>query len=688
MKHTLTLLLLVIFLFRFGTNSIAQCNLTNSTTCVCPNGTNDCDLLPDIQLSWWALMNYQGGPTEYSQTGNGANDGRLRITGSTPNTGAGPFTVFSHDSYGMKTIICGTDTFSTPAGQAFTCPNGATPKQLLYQRIYHKNSNDSMTYWEHVTPPMTYSNSSLYVDEWGIFSLRLQDSNEPSPLNWPIVGTGKKRAFCLMDYGSCSTYNNMCKDDNTTYLQGTTLLNGDFPNHGLGNGYSCSPVEQGISSGFTDIYSENLDGMWINIPPGTCNGDYWIVYEVDPHNYFVESDETNNWTAVPYTLALQDAPGNPVATISSSGNSLICGNDSVTLTANPGFTYLWSNGATTRSIKVPAGTYQVVVTNHCGTAVSPSFVVTGMPFPPDPSTTGDTVCYGNPATLYAMGNNIHWYDNNQTLLGTGNTFLTPALTVNTTYFARDELLNPGVILNTGKSDSSGGGGNFTGSQYLIFDALKSFTLKSVKVYASTAGPRTIEVRNSSGVVIQTGLFNIPIGESTVLLNFDIPQGIDYQITVNGTPDLWRSNGGVNYPYLIADTVSIKNSSAGTGFYYFFYNWEIEVGKINCASGEVAAEATVIVCTGISQNALDKQLTIYPNPANKQFTIEWKDFPAELNLTIALYDALGKNMLREQSTIKPGLNKQNYDLTGIPKGIYQLHLLSSDGNSYHRKLIVQ
>ena len=107
----------------------------------------------------------------------------------------------------------------------------------------------------------------------------IEDTNDPNPLNWPIVGDGAKVGFCLMDYGTCTYYNGHCRDS-----ANNVWLNNNFPNWGLGGGqYNCSPVEQGISVGHTDIYSENLDGMWIDIPPGTCNGDYYIVIEVDPN---------------------------------------------------------------------------------------------------------------------------------------------------------------------------------------------------------------------------------------------------------------------------------------------------------------------------------------------------------------------------------------------------------------------
>ena len=52
----------------------------------------------------------------------------------------------------------------------------------------------------------------------------------------------------------------------------------DFPNYGLGGGsYGCSPISQGISSGYSNINGEYLDGMWLDVPVGTCNGNYIVI---------------------------------------------------------------------------------------------------------------------------------------------------------------------------------------------------------------------------------------------------------------------------------------------------------------------------------------------------------------------------------------------------------------------------
>jgi subtilisin-like proprotein convertase family protein/F0F1-type ATP synthase assembly protein I len=235
----------------------------------------------------------------------------------------------------------------------------------------------------------------MHVDNWGIYSLRINNS-DPNPLNWPIVGTGAKLAFCLMDYGSCSAYNGHCTDEN-----GNTLVNSNFPNFGLGGGaYSCSPVYQGISSGYTDIYYQSLDGMWITIPAGTCNGQYYIVVNLDPYNYFLESNENNNVVAVPFTLTLQSGT---VPTITASGSTALCPGNSVTLTSSSGTTYLWSTSATTQSITVNTpGQYTVTVMsgNNCvGTSQPVTVTVNTITVTPTASST--SVCEGTNVQLNA-----------------------------------------------------------------------------------------------------------------------------------------------------------------------------------------------------------------------------------------------------------------------------------------------
>ena len=388
MKKMLLLTLAVVTALPLLTQ--AQCSTTNATSCVCATaGSTNCDLLPDMIVARPPLL-AQGnnGVIEYSQSGNGSNNGRLRLSVSTPNIGHGPLEVRTTNKY-----ICGTDTIvgTAPA----TCPTtGLPPKQLVVQRVYHKNGNQ-MTYQDRDAGSMTYhpSHGHMHVDEWGEYTLRTQ-SADPNPLNWPIVGTGAKLAFCLMDYGTCSYYNGHCVDN-----LGNTLTNSNFPNFGLGGGaYNCSPVVQGISSGWTDIYYQYLDGMYITIPPGTCNGQYYIVVNLDPHDYFLEENENNNVLVVPYTLT-QQAGSVPV--ITTSGSTSLCPGSSVTLTSSTAPSYQWSTGATTQSITVNTAGIYTVTTNVGSTCAGSSapVTVTTQTMPVTVTPTASSLCPGQSATL-------------------------------------------------------------------------------------------------------------------------------------------------------------------------------------------------------------------------------------------------------------------------------------------------
>lgn len=672
----------------------SQCTTSNATSCQCDTlSLTNCNLLPDITISWYGILNYMGGPNEYSQTGNGVDNGRLKVTGSTPNIGKGPLTVRGLTAAGQRKFVCGTDTFLAAAAGTFVCPNGyPLPRQITMQRIYHKNGN-TMTYWDRDAGAMTYhpSHGHIHNDEWGTYTLRIQDVTEPNPLNWSIVGSGKKLGFCLMDYYQCSdaSANNHCKDDNTIYNQGTTLYNGDFPNFQLGGGvYGCSPTEQGISSGYTDVYSESLDGMWINIPPGTCNGNYWIVYEVDPNNYFMEEDETNNWTAVPYTLTQQAAPGNPIAEINSMESPNVCTGDSVWLRATAGTAYAWSNGATTQDVLVGPGTYSVTVTNYCGTAASPPFTVASSLTPATPVCVGDSVCPGMPATLTATGNNIVWIDSTGIQVGTGNTFITPNLTADATYYAFDQASYTGAVNNVGKLDTVGAGAYSNSTNYLLFNVYRQLTLKSVAVHANGAGLRTIQLQDEIGIIIQAATINIPNGPSRINLNFEIPPGLNYSLRVSSTlNNLWRNTGGVTYPYTMTDTLSITNSSAGPSNYYFFYDWDVEVGGAVCSSPTVPVIGDVVVCNSIDESwNLDDHISVQPNPSNGNFQFDML-MPAPADITVTIRDISGRVIYANLYQNATGQFNSEINLGEVSQGIYLMDVAVGNKN-YFRKLIVQ
>jgi hypothetical protein len=685
----------------------AQCTTTNATSCVCEDGTNNCYLLPDITASWQGISN--NGFTEYPQTGAGTNyanqgpdDGRIRVSASTPNIGHGSFTVRGYDSEGKRAFICGPDTiFGVAPTGAFTCPNGEpNPKQLIIQRVYRKDGN-TMSHTDYWSGSMTYhpAHGHMHVDNWAVMTLRIQ-TTDPNPLNWPIVGDGAKIGFCLMDYGQCgtsgaSTYYGHCRDENRYYQQGNILLNSNFPNWNLGGGnYNCAVSEQGISSGWTDVYGKHLEGMWINVPKSTCNGDYWIVLEVDKDNYFMEEDEDNNWTAVPVTLTMQ----NPVGTaftplIWSEGSRTICGDGSVTLTATGGSSFLWSNGATTQTIQVTeAGFYTCEVTNYCGTATSEPYYVNAVDVN-SPEVVGDTVCVEGIMTLSATGSGmLKWYDTQGNLINVGETYETPVLTETTTYFVRnvDSFLD---TMNIEPQDNGFGGGSYISSQqYLLFDADVDLKLLSANVYAQNAGTFTVDLVDGSGItVVETQTFTVPAGMSRINFNWDVVEGFNYRLlarNISTGTGLYRNNNLASYPYTIDNVMRITgNSAANTSYYYFFYDMEVSTSAGSCPSELVPVEAVVNECLGLGENVIFKNsVRVAPNPNNGEFKVLFNAVN-QADVQIQLVNIVGAEVYSQK--IEQAFGEMSFEINAnkLSNGVYLLNLIY-EGKPYTQKIIVE
>ncbi|MBK7240977.1 MAG: hypothetical protein IPI00_12555 [Flavobacteriales bacterium] len=105
--------------------------------------------------------------------------------------------------------------------------------------------------------------------------------------------------------------------------------------------------------------------------------------------------------------------------------------------------------------------------------------------------------------------------------------------------------------------------------YLLFDALAAFKLRSVQVYADSAAIRTIELVDATGVMRATRSVFVPAGPSRVSLDFDIIPGLNYRLMVTGTTGLWRNFGDVSYPYQIGSVATITTSTSGLNYYYYF-----------------------------------------------------------------------------------------------------------------------
>ncbi|MDX9931999.1 MAG: C1 family peptidase [Bacteroidales bacterium] len=246
--------------------------------------------------------------------------------------------------------------------------------------------------------------------------------------------------------------------------------------------------------------------------------------------------------------------------------------------------YYTSNGTFTVKLK----SWNIFGTDSL---IRTSYVTVGLPAAP--TATDASICSGQTATLTATGSGtLEWYDAQYggNLVFTGSSFTTPALSNSTDYFVQSAHI-PGTSVYGGNQNSTSGGNNFTASSihHLNFDAAEDCRLISVEVNASTTGNRTITLKNSAGTVLQTATVNIATtGVSRITLNFEIPAGSGYQLVGPAYPNLYRNNLNVSYPYEVSP-ISITGSSAGSEYYYFFYDWEVQP---YCSSPRTTASVVV------------------------------------------------------------------------------------------------
>ncbi|MBI3518315.1 MAG: T9SS type A sorting domain-containing protein [Bacteroidetes bacterium] len=295
-----------------------------------------------------------------------------------------------------------------------------------------------------------------------------------------------------------------------------------------------------------------------------------------------------------------------------------------------------------------------------------------------------------PIQLTASGNGeINWYNyaingaGGGAVIASGTTYSTPALSANKTYYAVSTISQTPIYGGPATNTVFGGGSNFNANsdRYLIFDVMQACTLKSVKVVANSAGNRTIELRSSAGAVLQSTVVNIPAGTQTVALNFNLTPGTNYQLGTSGTlVDMWRNNTGSGYPYNIGGMVSITAADAGSSFYYYFYNWQVQ--GADCKSLATPVTVNVSVCTGLNEATAEAGVQLYPNPAADKLTFNLTQELASTTKSIEIYDALGKNV----KSIPVTSEQTQVYVSDLARGVYTCRLINTSNQTIVKRFV--
>ncbi len=413
--------------------------------------------------------------------------------------------------------------------------------------------------------------------------------------------------------GLVETFNDLHADQTITVVEGT-----------------CISPNVAISGIPATVLCPGSDPIVLTASPGTAftwntgaMGNQLTVSQQG--NYYAITGTGNCITQA--NLFVWDSP-DETPSITADGPTTICPQDQVVLTASPAAGYTWSNGSDQQSINVDAaGSYSVTVQGACGTFTSAAIEVDLLDAPVAPQSSNVTIPDPGSAVLTATGDNLRWFDvaEGGTPIGEGSPWTTPWLTTGTTFWCASLGLNGGQSEYGGRTDRSNAGGYQDNDfYYLHFTTVQDMEVRSVKVYANGAGFRSIAlVELPSEEVIQSGVYNLPDGESRVQLDWIVAADGNYGLRLlSGDPQLWRDGPGSNtaFPYDLGGLGAITGSNAGSdSYYYYFYDWEVAVPTIWCESLRTPVEVAVGP-VGLADHAGNGPLRIVPNPAREHITV--------------------------------------------------------------------
>lgn len=358
--------------------------------------------------------------------------------------------------------------------------------------------------------------------------------------------------------------------------------------------------------------------------------------------------------------------GTATATITAGGPTTFCQGGTVTLTANTGTSYLWSNSATTQTITVSSGgSYTVKVYNGVTSATSAPTVVTVNALPTATITAGGatTFCQGGSVTLTSSsGSSYLWSPGNQTtqsisVTATGN------YTVRVTNSSGCTKISSAVsvtVTSCGTCPTPGG------------------------LFTTNVGANSAEL-NWSAVTgvdsLQIRLYEVVSGFTYITSPFS---GNYVQITVgaqSATKYRWRirSKCGNNAYTAWSDydsftTLAQRSDDASV-------NPDILIPVFQEKSEVLEAESNELRFGSDKTN----NLTVYPNPTRGGAEVSYNSkYDSEIKLDII--DFTGKINLSKVLHVEEGNTLIPVDLGNYAKGIYMI-LITDNRKTVSAKIIV-
>lgn len=332
--------------------------------------------------------------------------------------------------------------------------------------------------------------------------------------------------------------------------------------------------------------------------------------------------------------------------------------------------------------------YSDVIVQFAGFDISVTCTSSCSGPPPAPAITNMSVCSGNSATLTAAATGTaQWYTSSTASaspVSTNTLFVTPSLSVNTTYYVRDTtacgssslvpvnvIVVPTPTLNVASTSSAiciGKSATLTASSMNTYTWSTNATTSVIVVTPTITTNYTITAKDLLCNTTQTGAVSIGVNAlPTVSMS---ASGVTTICATNGSIALTGSPaGGV---FSGAAVIGSQLSIASPGTFVPMYSY---TNTTTGCSNSATTQVIVVNCgspSGIVSQVSTPGFNIYPNPNTGSFIIETGNNAIK---NINVFDVTGRTVYTNVSDESSIL----VDINNLTNGIYYVKVNTSESN---------
>lgn len=401
-------------------------------------------------------------------------------------------------------------------------------------------------------------------------------------------------------------------------------------------------------------------------------------------------------TTLKYDYRIQNWSGYPASAATPTAN---WANDSlnVYVSTNCGLTYtmVQSNNASNHTPSTSMTTKIVNLGSFAGNDVIVRFVakkdasgagdyyadldnINICSAPNAPTSASTAICSGNTSTLTTVATGTaQWYatPTSTSYVASGNTFVSPTLTSNTTYYVLDSTscglstLTPVTISVVAQPVLSIGASQLT----VCAGSTVNIGITGATNYTWSTGSNSVSINPTVSATTNYSVLGVsgPGCSSTASVtitanaNPTVNATSSASLICNGSPAVLTATGATTYSWnTTATTASISVTPSITTSYTV-------TGTTNGCSNTFIISQAVSGCVGINANvATTSGILVYPNPNTGEFTIELNNGSVK---NIDVMDLTGRVIISNTSSN----DKVDFNINTLANGVYYVRIQSNN-----------